>query len=78
MGLSARAYPLASSTAFGLWAEALERHLQSVPPAEVSGLCGGYLDDLAGLLRSVAAARGSAPERESRVCARRHRWHVRR
>jgi DNA-binding CsgD family transcriptional regulator/tetratricopeptide (TPR) repeat protein len=64
VSLSARAYPLGSTAAFGLWAEALERHLQELSPGEVAGLCGGYLDDLAILLHSVAAARGWAPDRE--------------
>jgi class 3 adenylate cyclase/DNA-binding CsgD family transcriptional regulator len=62
--LSARAYPLGETAAFGLWAEALERHLRPLPASEVSALCGGFLDDLAGLLRSAAAARGSVPDRE--------------
>jgi tetratricopeptide (TPR) repeat protein len=64
LGLTARAYPLGETTSFGLWAEALERHLRGLPPETVSQLCGGFLDDLASLLRSVAAVRGSAPERE--------------
>ncbi|MGH9036330.1 MAG: AAA family ATPase, partial [Acidimicrobiia bacterium] len=64
VSLSARAHHLGGTAAFGLWAEALERHLQELSPGEVAGLCGGYLDDLAVLLHSVAAARGWAPERE--------------
>jgi len=63
-GLSARAYPLSETAAFGVWSEALEGHLHLLGAAEVSELCGGFLDDLAGLIRSVAAARGSASERE--------------
>jgi DNA-binding CsgD family transcriptional regulator len=62
--LSARASPLGATDSFGLWAEAFERHLRALPAAEVSRLCGGFLDDLAGLLRSVAAVRGSAPGAE--------------
>ncbi len=66
--LSARAHPLGDTTSFGLWAEAFEGHLRSREPAEVVRLCGGLLDDLAGLLRSAAAAGGGIPEREpSRV-----------
>ncbi|HEX6382721.1 MAG TPA: adenylate/guanylate cyclase domain-containing protein, partial [Acidimicrobiia bacterium] len=65
VGLSARAYPLGATAAFGLWAEALEGHLRSLPGPELSRLCRGLLDDLAGLLRSVAVLRGSAPEREA-------------
>lgn len=64
LGLAARAHPLAETTSFGLWAEALERHLRGLPADTVSQLCGGFLDDLASLLRSVAAARGSVPERD--------------
>ncbi len=65
VGLSARAYPLGATAAFGLWAEALEGHLRSLPGPELSRLCRGLLDDLAGLLRSVAVLRGSAPDREA-------------
>jgi len=61
--LSARAYPLGTTASFGLWAEALERHLRGLPADEISHLCGGFLDDLAELLRSVAAVRGAAPDR---------------
>jgi DNA-binding CsgD family transcriptional regulator len=64
IGLSARAYPLGDTASFGVWAEALERHLRHLPAVEVEELCGGFLDDLAALLRSAAAARGSAPEHE--------------
>ena len=62
--LPARAYPLGETAAFGVWSEALEGHLRLLPPSEVSELCGGSLDDLAALIRSVAAVRGSAPLRE--------------
>lgn len=62
--LSARAYPLGGTTPFGLWAEALEGHLRSLSSEDVVRLCGGLLDDLAGLLRSVASVRGAVPERE--------------
>lgn len=65
IGLTARAYALGQTVPFGLWAEALERHLRQLPPDEVTDLCGGFLDDLAGLVRSVAAARGSVPDREA-------------
>jgi class 3 adenylate cyclase/DNA-binding CsgD family transcriptional regulator len=63
-GLSARAHPLGATVSFGLWAEALERHLRTLPAEEIWRVCGGFLDDLAGLLYSVAAVRGSAPEGE--------------
>lgn len=61
--LSARGHPMGETAAFGLWAEALDGYLRSLEPREVSRLCGGLLDDLAGLLRSVAAVRGSVPDR---------------
>ncbi|HEX4248698.1 MAG TPA: AAA family ATPase [Pseudonocardia sp.] len=57
-GLSARAYPLGGASEFGLWSEALEGQLRGLPAAEVSALCAGFLDDLAVLVRSVAAVRG--------------------
>lgn len=64
VGLSARAHSLGETTPFGLWAEALERQLRVLPGEEVSHLCGGFLDDLAGLLRSVAAVRGAVPAQD--------------
>jgi DNA-binding CsgD family transcriptional regulator/tetratricopeptide (TPR) repeat protein len=62
--LPARAFQLGETAAFGLWSEALEGHLRSLRPPDVAELCGGFLDDLAALIRSVAAVRGSAPARE--------------
>lgn len=62
--LRAQARPLSSTAAFGLWAEALERHLRDLPADQISELCGGHLDDLASLMHSVAAARGVAPQRD--------------
>ena len=64
IGLLSRAYPLGDTASFGLWAEALEAHLRGLEPDEVTRLAGGFLDDLAALVRSVAALRGSAPDRE--------------
>ncbi len=64
VGLLARAYPWGSTTPFGMWAEAFEGHLRGLTRPEVVDLCGGFLDDLGGLLRTVAAARGRAPGRE--------------
>jgi DNA-binding CsgD family transcriptional regulator len=63
-GLLARAYPWGATTPFGMWAEALEGHLRGLTATKVAELCAGFLDDLAGLLRTVAAARGKAPQRE--------------
>jgi len=64
IGLSARAFPLGASASFGVWSEAFEHHFRGLPSEDVVLLCGGYLDDLAALLHSVAAARGAAPARE--------------
>lgn len=64
IGLSARAYPLGGATDFGLWSEALEGHLRGLGTAAISALCAGFLDDLAVLVRSVAAVRGQAPPGE--------------
>ena len=61
IGLFARGFPLASSAAFGLWAEAVDPFLQSLADSEVLQLCGGALDDLASVFSRVAAVRGSAP-----------------
>lgn len=55
--LSARGHSLGGAAAFGLWAEALERHLRIVPPAEVDRLWTGLVDDLSGLVLSIAARR---------------------
>lgn len=59
LALWARAYPLGATASFGLWAEALEGHLRTLPAEEIWRVGGGFLDDLAGLLYSVAAVRGS-------------------
>ena len=64
LGLSARAYPLGATAAFGLWSEALESHLRARAPQDIVRVCGGFLDDLAALVRTVAAVRGSAPDGE--------------
>jgi DNA-binding NarL/FixJ family response regulator len=56
--LSARAYPLGESVSFGMWSEALEGQLRGLDAEEVSRLCGGFVDDLATVVRSVAAIRG--------------------
>ncbi|HEX2149257.1 MAG TPA: AAA family ATPase [Actinomycetota bacterium] len=62
--LVARAYPLGETSPMGLWAEAFEGYLRGLPADEVIRLCGGFLDDLASLLRTVAAVRGSVPAAE--------------
>ncbi|MGH8999334.1 MAG: helix-turn-helix transcriptional regulator [Acidimicrobiia bacterium] len=60
--LWARARPLSATASFGLWAEALERHLQHRSVDEISQLCGGQAGDLGSLLHSVAVARGTTSE----------------
>jgi DNA-binding CsgD family transcriptional regulator/tetratricopeptide (TPR) repeat protein len=63
--LVSRARPLGAAASFGLWAEAFEQHLRELPLEEVAQLCGGLLDDLASLLRSVAVVRAAIPDREA-------------
>jgi len=70
VGLAARAHPLGEMTSFGVWSEALESHLRGLPPNEITELCGGFLDDLAALLHSVAAVHGSTEREPSRSCSR--------
>ena len=60
--LTARAYPLGATASLGLWVEALEQHLRSLEPAEISELCGAGIEDLAALLPSVAATTPSLPD----------------
>ena len=67
VGLAARAHPLGEMTSFGVWSEALESHLRGLPPNEITELCGGFLDDLAALLHSVAAVHGSTEREPSRL-----------
>jgi DNA-binding CsgD family transcriptional regulator len=67
VGLSARAYPLGETASFGVWSEAVDSHLRGLAPREITEVCGGFLDDLAALLRSVAAVRGSAEAEPSRL-----------
>jgi DNA-binding CsgD family transcriptional regulator len=62
IGLSARAHSLGTTSAFGVWAESLERHLRAMDATDIERLCAGSLDDLAQLLRSVAAISGRRPE----------------
>jgi predicted ATPase len=63
-GLVAEAYPLGASAMFGVWIEAIDPFLQSLPDDEVVDLCGGLLDDLATVFHRVALIRGSVPERD--------------
>jgi DNA-binding NarL/FixJ family response regulator len=55
--LAARAYPLGETVSYGVWSEALESHLRGLGAEEISELCGGFLDDLATVVRSVAVVR---------------------
>jgi DNA-binding CsgD family transcriptional regulator len=64
IALSARAFPLGATAAFGLWGEALEGHLRGLPGTEVADLCRGLVDDLAVLCRSVAVVRGVTPDHQ--------------
>lgn len=58
-GLRARGHPLGATEPFGLWSELLDGHLRGLEPAAVEALCGGLLEDLAGLLRTAAAIHGA-------------------
>ena len=58
--LTARAHAFGTSTQFGVWVEALERHLRTLDSAAVLDLAGFAAADLAPLLRSVEAC-GPAP-----------------
>jgi DNA-binding CsgD family transcriptional regulator len=55
---------MGATASFGLWVEALEQHLRPRSEKDIRSVCGGYLDDLAVLLRTVAAVRGSVPDGE--------------
>src|SRR4051812_26234142 len=44
--LEARARRLGATASFGLWVDALERHLRSYHRDDISALCDGYVDDL--------------------------------
>ncbi len=61
--LSARAYRWGATASFGLWAEALDRHLRGMDEADVRRLCGTSLSDLTALVKSVEAV-GGPPIRE--------------
>jgi predicted ATPase len=71
--LSARAYPLGTTAALGLWVEALERHLRTLDGEDVIALAGESAHDLAVVLPSVGAAaaghRGSGRTPRIRVLA---------
>jgi predicted ATPase len=53
--LNARGYALGATEALGLWSEALDGPLGRLRRDELLEVCGGFLDDLAILLHSVAA-----------------------
>lgn len=63
--LKARASVLGAATPFGLWIEALERHLRTLAPEEVLALAGSAAADLAPLLRSVEACWPGQASREA-------------
>ena len=56
--LSARAYPLGTTSGLGLWVEALERHLRTLDRGEVLNVAGVSARDLAVVLPSVGSAVG--------------------
>jgi DNA-binding CsgD family transcriptional regulator/tetratricopeptide (TPR) repeat protein len=65
--LRARAHALGTSMPFGLWSEAFESHLRGLPADEVRSLCGGFVDDLAPLLRSAAVIADGVTDESSRA-----------
>jgi DNA-binding CsgD family transcriptional regulator len=70
--LRARAHAFGTTTAFGLWIEALERHLSGLEPQHARRLCEPVADDLAGVLRTAALAcdiQGAAPPPRARMLA---------
>jgi hypothetical protein len=70
--LSARAYPLGTTSGLGLWVEALERQLRTLDRGEVLNVAGVSARDLAVVLPSVGAAvghRGSGRTPRIRVLA---------
>ena len=70
--LSARAYPLGTTAALGLWVEALERYLRTLDGGDVIELAGESARDLAVVLPAVGAAvghRGSGRTPRIRVLA---------
>jgi hypothetical protein len=52
--LRTRGYRSGAAAAFGLWAELFDGHLRGRSRDEVTRLCGGFVEDLAGLLRTAA------------------------
>lgn len=65
--LEARAHQMAGAAPFGLWADALDPHLQEFDDDQVEAVCGGYAKDLAGLFHRVGGVwgdgRGAEPSR---------------
>jgi hypothetical protein len=54
--LSARGYPLGTTSGFGLWAEALDGHARGLTAAELETLCHGYGPELATVMLSLAVS----------------------
>jgi DNA-binding CsgD family transcriptional regulator len=61
--LLARGHPLGAATPFGVWVEALERHLRTLDAGRVARLAGLAAPELGPLLRSVEASRPDQPSR---------------
>jgi hypothetical protein len=57
--LKARGHLSGSATPFGLWAELFDSQLRHRPDDEVVRLCGGYVADLSGVLRTAGRVHGS-------------------
>ena len=59
VALSARAYRWGEATSYGVWIEALDRYLRTLPAEEIRGLCGGSIATLAAILASVGSVAGA-------------------
>jgi DNA-binding CsgD family transcriptional regulator len=57
-GLRARAHSLGGAALVTVWVEALEGRLKQLASDELRSVCGDFVDDLASVLRSVAAISG--------------------
>jgi predicted ATPase len=59
--LVGRASLFSGTAPFGIWVEAIERHLRQLPAGAVTQVCGDRAETLSWLLPSVAAAHGRPP-----------------
>lgn len=60
--LAASGRPWGETASFALWSEAIEGHLRTLSGTEITELCGGFVDELAVALHSVAAIGDPSPD----------------